>query len=245
MLVDALIESRRFGRSIARAEVRDAHAARLVADETRRTPHDLVVVRCVDAGPDVGAELLRSGRPVLVAGTLLRFRAVASTIEAATRDTRPPGFVVEEVIEPSEELDALVRRVFDGHRNHVHANPLLDASRVIDGQIEWVRSHLGAPPAAVLGIRDAGGRLVGFSAVRPLGADVLDMTIGGLHPDVRGEGVGDWYSWAAAGRALRTGARWVDREVYAHNAPVVARIRGRGIPLHSTTTIVHLDAGLA
>ncbi len=169
-------ESRRFGRSIGRLAVGPEDDPASVANALREAAHDLTFL-AVDPQADLAC-LSRSIR--------LRFASADIEFGGVCRPREDPGLI--ELASWSAEMDDFVKQVFHGYRNHVAANPDLDATLVPAGYAEWTAHHLGTSHhSAVLVLEETDGTPVGFAAVEGT-EDTITIDLAGIAPERRGRG---------------------------------------------------------
>ena len=217
---DSSLDSRRFGRPVARLTVRRGEPDHddLVA-AVRDHPADVLIARHPAELTWVPAALARADRDVVAGGGLVYWAAPPG--EPAPVD-RPGIDVLDARAVPlvgAEDLvDDLVSDTFADYTSHYSFDPLFDAAGVLAGQSEWARSCLTAEHSSVLVLRVA-GEPAGIATVALEGDDV-EILLAGVREAHRGRG-----SYAALLDAARVwahslGAQRVVISTQTHNVRV-------------------------
>lgn len=172
-------ESARFGLSIGRVEVGESLDRDVVASID---DFDVVILRAPASANTIAARL----------ATLPCHRAIAADQlyywEWKASWGTPSGLARTRVADSTSEIEALVRVVFDGYRNHYAANPLLDRRLIAAGYAEWCHDLLSNADATGVILDDDSGRAVGFAVV-DWEPDVPDVRLAGMIPEARGRGL--------------------------------------------------------
>ena len=176
------VESGRFGCVIGRASISEVPSA----DEVRGAcaGFDVVIVRAPATLDQLPAALARvDGWTAFTADHLLYWRWAPERFDAAAPVSASVS--ASETTAP-DDLDALVRSVFDGYGNHYVANPILDSARVVDGYVEWVENLVRDGSASCF-VAFEGAERAGFAVV-DWSVDVPDVRLAGMVPAHQGRG---------------------------------------------------------
>jgi GNAT superfamily N-acetyltransferase len=184
-------ESERFGLAVGRMTVvasGDATTDAANGEITRRVANeavlaerfDLVVVRL----PFDPAWRSEDGLELIDGGCAVTFEGSSHAVEPRARSER-----LRRIEQWSSEHTTVVTEIFAGYRNHVAANPRLDASVIPVGYADWSARHVdGRVPGDCFLMEDGDGRTLAFAAVAPDG-DALVIDLAGVMPAHRGRGV--------------------------------------------------------
>jgi ribosomal protein S18 acetylase RimI-like enzyme len=184
-------ESERFGLAVGRLTVAgsgDAAADAAAAAAARETAaeaviaarFDLVIVRL----PIASRWRSGDGMEVVDAGCAVTFAGVARGEHPLRSSER-----LRAVEQWDDRHAAIVEEIFAGYRNHVAANPRLDASVVPAGYADWSARHVdGSVPGDCFVMEDEDGDVLAFAAVAPSG-DELVIDLAGVMPAHRGRGL--------------------------------------------------------
>lgn len=199
-IVAAPLESRRFGRSIGRLDLRGDERAVEVASAVAEAPYDLVIATV----PTVGAQHPGSLSTAPVTARIMEVRTTwGGTVDPCRATT------LTEVVRWDVTHERLVVRVFAGYRNHMSRRDDVDPASVGSGYAEWAGRHVGVEGAALLTLDRSGhGEVEGFAAVSTSEPGTTIVDLAGVVPEARGRGV---YSrlldgveeWAAARGSAR------------------------------------------
>ena len=179
-------ESERFGLSVGRLHVEKGQPSGAAVDLARAAvragSYDLVILR----SPEPIAAGLIDGAGIIDAGCAVTYEgAVAGT---AAHETSGSGRLARITRWSTREAE-IVERIFAGYRNHVAANPRLDAGLVPAGYADWSARHVdGRVPGDCYLLEDEGGETLAFAAVAP-SDDALVVDLAGVLPAHRGRGV--------------------------------------------------------
>ena len=188
LLVPSASESGRFGLHVGRLtvppDVSADHALEAARDAVRAERFALIIVRLPQPMGVRGLD----GIEVIDAGCAVTYGAEVDPLRALSR-AAGAGHVLRRIERWGAREAAIVEEIFAGYRNHVAANPRLDASLVPAGYADWSARHVDSRVSGdcyLLG--DAEGRDVAFAAVAP-DADTLVIDLAGVLPAHRGCGV--------------------------------------------------------
>ena len=143
---------------------------------------DLVVLRYPAENLEVAQRVFASGRPSLMADTLMHFRwePLLSGDTGGLRLRR---------LGPADGplLDELIAEVFPGYRNHYTSNPMTSHLDVVAGYQEWARSFLEHPTKRAFAVESPTDENAGMCVVEPHGTH-LESMLAGVRPRSRGRG---------------------------------------------------------
>lgn len=181
-------ESERFGLRVGRLTVPPDGSAEDALDSAMSAVlsgrFELVIVRLPQPleapGPD--------GIEIIDAGCAVTYSAKVDPSEVGSRVSLT-GHVLRRIERWGARETAIVEEIFAGHRNHIAANPRLDASLVPSGYADWSARHTdGRVPGDCFVLEDAEGQSLAFAAVAPDG-DTLVIDLAGVLPAHRRSGV--------------------------------------------------------
>ena len=177
-------ESARFGISVGRLDytyVADWEGVDVVAD-LADSDVDLVILRFPAERLEVVRSVHESGRPSLMADTLLHFRR--EPIERADAH----GMQLRPLTSADTALmDDLVADIFPEYRNHYESNPLTRGVNLVEAYQEWARTFLDAPDRRAFCVQipedgEAGLCMFEWSDTH------LESILAGMRPRARGVG---------------------------------------------------------
>jgi ribosomal protein S18 acetylase RimI-like enzyme len=177
-------ESARFGMTVDRLELPLDIAA--PAAEVRATvagsTADVVVLRYPERRVELAAEMLRAGREVVFADTLVYWSLRTGSGRPPTAD---PLLRTATDPLPDTTVDELVADIFDDYANHYRSNPLFRAEDALAGYQEWARKAIAAaPPVTVWNGEAALG-----VATLGVAEDHLEIELAGIRAAAQGRGV--------------------------------------------------------
>lgn len=238
----AELESRRFGRAVARFDLDD-----LDDDAVRRVGNsgaDLAIIRIDARHIDHVHRLGVLGADVLVADTLVYygapFRAAAGK-PVATALPFANNALSFRLGRPNDrdEFAALIASTFDGYKNHYTSNPLIGRADILDGYTEWGLSFLD-PDRGDLWVAEEAGRIVGFAGCRAHDGD-YEIVLNGVLPAASGRHVyGDIVSHVIT-HAATTSAERVTVSTQIDNLAVQRAWTTRGLRLERALNTVHVN----
>lgn len=202
----SVVESARFGRSVARltvgvgVDVSDETAHQL-RRQLAESEDDVVIVRYPSQHLRIAAVLADSSRTLIPAGALTYWESSAASLGATSpgkpgvmaSGQAPTASVGGRQGCPRAELLALVESVvrdsFRSYPNHYASNPLLPQASVLDGYVEWALTVVNENVEDVIVLRLA-ERPVGI-ATFGLGAGTshLEILLAGMVGRVQGRGL--------------------------------------------------------
>ena len=186
LLSEGIKESERFGFRIFRGSVETLHE-RTLLEELLAKNVDVAIVRLLKNGHEQLHKLQRLGLPYIVADTLVSYACDLTKLQPAPLRNQDLEFI-ECNASHAEAVDRLVELSFGDYRNHYSANPVLDASGLLEGYKEWTRGYTEAKdPAKRTWLVRSGGEDVAFATVG-LG-EVSEGVLYGVHPNHSGRGI--------------------------------------------------------
>jgi ribosomal protein S18 acetylase RimI-like enzyme len=231
------VDSARFGLRIGRTRLEDddGSAATRLSAAFHASDLDVLIVRYPATAVGHFARLLQPGVEVIHADTLVYFGGDAR----AAGGGGPPLAPADEATLDVHLADA-VRSIFAGYRNHYAANPRVDASRVVEGYVEWTEQHRNTPSAHVIALADPQDGSLAAVAAFTTSPSEISVGLAGVAPQHRRRGV---YQRLLDAVSAEGHARGIDRVVIStqsHNlGPQRAWARRGWLPEGAVQT-VHL-----
>jgi GNAT superfamily N-acetyltransferase len=221
------LDSRRFGRRIARVLVESAAQARAAVAQAREEGVEMLIARCPAHRLEAAQELERGG--CLLMDTLVYYTGkTARFLEA------PPGvrFFGEGDLAP---LEAVARDGFSGYRGHYHADPRLDGAAATEGYVERFRLSTGDARFAIF-VVELEGRAAGFLTLNH-SQDPADIELNAVAPTAQGRGLYDALVKAAGCAARERGRLEITVSTQLDNlAPQKVWVRNGLEPHHALYT---------
>ena len=192
LLIPSPSESERFGLLVGRLTVPPDESADEMLQIARDAVHagrfELVIVR-LPRSLTRPAEFSRSdGIEVIDAGCTVTYGAEVDPFRARSR-AAGAEHMLRRIERWGRREAAIVEEIFAGYRNHVAANPRLDASLVPAGYADWSARHVdGRVSGDCFMLVDTQGQEVAFAAVAT-DEDALVIDLAGVLPTHRGHGV--------------------------------------------------------
>lgn len=240
-LVRSDAESSRFGLEVARMTIddrRDGVEAEVLG-ALERSEADVVVLRYPSHWVDLFGRLMASKSHVPLFADCLMYWECSLPSEGAT----PPAGV-DRAWSPVDEIEGLVRDVFDGYGNHYAANPLFDRAAALDGYVEWAMGLVGSGGARCLTVRDDDGVAVGFSLI-DFAVATPEVRLAGIRPSHRGVG---WYRslmLESMRSVTEAGFGAISISTQSHNVAVMSTWAKLGwVPVGSMLTVHLVRHGL-
>lgn len=175
-------ETAAFGFTVGRLEygpATDWDAVDIDAD-LAASDFDLIIVRYPAEHLEVAERVFASGRPSLMADTLLHFRWEP----IAPEETE--GLVLRPFDHTSTDvLDAIVADVFADYRNHYMSNPLTSHVNAVAAYQDWARAFVDHPGRRVFLVQTPDDAEAGMCAVEWSGTH-LESILAGMRPRSRG-----------------------------------------------------------
>lgn len=229
------VEQERFGLDVDRlvvprgTDASNEEVCRLASSSDAQ----VTVVRYPAERVDLFAALLATGRPALLADTLVYWQLRVGTGRRPDRDAELAVWV-----EPLDRqaVEALVADIFAGYANHYAANPLFDARAALAGYQDWAARSLAATPPVVVA-RD--GRPVALATV-DLGASEVEVELAGVVTREQGRGVYGHLLGAVEDVAARERRDAVVISTQGHNTGVQRAWARYGFDPAATFLTVHL-----
>lgn len=230
-------ESSHFGLAIGRLAVDNSEQFRSAEDAVLSNRFDLVIVR-MECQPskkiDTRTAMFDCGAVVTYEGctTPTKSRSVPALDDRGLRLTP--------IRQWSHADTTLVETIFAGYRNHIAANPHLDASRVPAGYADWSERHVHEwADGACHRLEDADGSAVAFAAVSHAG-DALVIDLAGVLPSRRRQGNYQQLLGHLEREAAALGLARVRISTQAANAVAIHAWRRRGWEQVACSWIVHV-----
>jgi GNAT superfamily N-acetyltransferase len=181
------IESDRFGFRIFRGRASDLDTT-AISQEVLDQSVDIAMIRVPSASQYRVAELMDTGLPVMVADTVVYYRADLMAGEPPSPRNKDISFVACRP-EQAPDLAALARDAFQGYRNHYSSNPLLRSADIVDAFVDWAtRFGSNEVPGQTVWLAVREGRPIGFGACAANG-NTADGVLFGVAPAEQGHGV--------------------------------------------------------
>ena len=128
-------ESSRFGMEVYRGNILSGHdekVSKLVFDGIA----DLVILRTPISSIKNLVEIDARGLHWLVADTLLYYTCDLKSYKPKERSNGSLDFTTA-IADDKKTVEALVRKTFDGYKNHYMSNPYLHSNDILEGYVEW------------------------------------------------------------------------------------------------------------
>jgi hypothetical protein len=187
------VDSRRFGKRIARATLSDRVDADALHAFAQSEHIDLAIVRCPVSA--LAVVHLLEARGYRVMDVLVYYEGATNVFAGAT--CRHPVRLATRADE--EALVAVAGDAFDRYDGHYHADPALDPSLATAGYVEWCVSLLHSAQHETW-VATFGDAIMGFIAVKR-DPDMGEIALNGVAHNYQRQGVYDSLI-KAAGRAL-------------------------------------------
>ncbi len=242
------VESRRFGRSVARLTVPfaadlDASLPR-VMELLASSVDDVVIMRYPSSQATWFATLLGTGRDLLYADAMVYFeRALAESVPEFPDGWDAPDLRLAEGHEvDAEALVGVIPQIFDQFVNHYRANPMFDPDAAVAGYQEWVQNSLRRD--RVVCVIDERSGPQGFLALN-VDAPRAELLIGGVAPPVRRRQAFTAILLRAARVAREAGCTSVVGPTHVQNVATQRVFGAAGyLPVASVTTVHAVRPGL-
>lgn len=184
-LVEAPLDSRRFGIKVLRGMIESGTDSAEVIEEIHGSDADLVIFRVPAGCTEVPTGLQRRGNVVIHADTLVYYG-----MDLSRQTAPPPQTKVERATDAHRgALANIAERSFSNYRAHYAANPLLCRDLVLSGYVEWALSRLSEDRAdAATWVVIEEGIVAGF-ATCDIGDDSVEIVLNAVCPDFERRGL--------------------------------------------------------
>ena len=186
-LVDAPLDSSRFGIRVMRGTFETIDSINDLAHEIESAHADLVILRVPAGESSIAVAIQRKGKIAIHADTLVYYSidltaqpVPATESQAQVRAANAGDY---------EKIAEIAEKGFSDYRAHYSANPLLPKELVLSGYVEWALSRLDPNnPTSQTWVVSIEDKVAGF-ATCDVENETVEIILNAVHPDCERRGL--------------------------------------------------------
>ena len=240
-LINSLVESDRFGLTVARLNISIRHDAsdEQVVETSRSSKSQLLILRYPTTRVKLAQKLTEiNDRVVYQADTLVYFAKDIGSLDEKV--ARSQDWLFREArSSDSAELSQLSKIIFEEYPNHYRANNLLSSDAIRDGYAQWAQVGLQDSKKLTVLVEGVDAKVIGFALIS-FDGDIAEIELNGIHPQAQGRGAyRSLLSWLSTHLATR-GVKKLCISTQIQNERVIRAWICAGFNLEFSLNTVHL-----